>query len=69
VVMKMGCDGVWLMLEPTVFTADVPSSLILVTLTMETIRSSETSVLTRATRRHITEDDGLYEIGNGMHNA
>jgi hypothetical protein len=35
----------------------VPSSPILVTLLMELIRSSETSVLTRATRRHIAEDD------------
>jgi hypothetical protein len=33
----------------------VPSSLVLVTLMMEAIRSSETSVLTRATRRSITE--------------
>jgi hypothetical protein len=31
----------------------VPSSLILVTQMMEEIRSSETSVLTRATRHHI----------------
>jgi hypothetical protein len=31
----------------------VPSSLILVTLMMEAIRSSETSVLTRATRHNI----------------
>jgi hypothetical protein len=37
----------------------VPSSLILLTLMMETIRSSETSVLTRATRRHIAEGDIL----------
>jgi hypothetical protein len=34
----------------------VPSSLILVTLKMEAIRSSETSVLTRAKWRHIPED-------------
>jgi hypothetical protein len=42
-------------------TANVdPSSLILLTLMMEAIRSSETSVLTRATPRHIQEDDILH---------
>jgi hypothetical protein len=39
----------------------VPSSPILVTLTMEAIRFSETSVLTRATQRNI-EDDGSLQI-------
>jgi hypothetical protein len=38
----------------------VPSSLILVTLMIETILSSKMSVLTRATRRYISEDGILH---------
>jgi hypothetical protein len=48
-------------------TANVPSSLILVTLMMEAICSSETSILTRVTashhtRRHSTRTDILWEF-------
>jgi hypothetical protein len=38
----------------------VPSIVMLSTLMVEAIRSSETSILARATRRHISEDGGFH---------
>jgi hypothetical protein len=54
-------DGVRRMLV----TANVPSSPILVTLMMKALRSSEMSVLTRATWRNISEDGTLHSHRRG----
>jgi hypothetical protein len=66
------CDMVWLLHGPTfrrnvspplLVTANiVPSSLILVTLMVEALRSSETSIPTRATWCHIPEGGIFYSL-------
>jgi hypothetical protein len=50
------------MLRLVVTAIVVPSSLILLALMMQARHSSETSVLTRATRHHVPQDDNLLDV-------
>jgi hypothetical protein len=58
----VGCDAVWLLLEPTLLVTVkvVPRSLFLSTVMMVAVRFSETPVLTLATRHQIREDGILH---------
>jgi hypothetical protein len=62
-IIKVTCDRVFLrrVLQLIATANVVPSSLILVTLIMEALRSSESSALTTSTRRNIT-DDGVPKL-------
>jgi hypothetical protein len=55
-VTRIGELGILRSVLRLLVTANVPTSLNFVTLMMEALSSSETSVLTRVTRRNIAED-------------
>jgi hypothetical protein len=60
VKLVASAEGVWSVLQFLATANVASSSLIRLTLTMEAIGSSEMSVLTTATRRHMTEDGILH---------
>jgi hypothetical protein len=70
----LGCGAVWLLLLvfrrsflQLLVAASFPTSLILSTVMMEAIRSSETSVLTKSARHHIPEDGILHFLNSVRH--
>jgi hypothetical protein len=59
------CSVRWVL----VTAGDVPSSTIVVTLITEALRSSETTVLTRATSHNILEDNILHSYHRENHKS
>jgi hypothetical protein len=58
---RISSSAIWhCMLQLLIAANVVPNSLIIFSMKLATIRSSSTSVLTRATRRHIPEDNILH---------
>jgi hypothetical protein len=67
VLIQLGVFDWWLSLQPSAHAGSLIANFS--TLKMETKHSSETSVHTRSTRRHIPEDDILHISCALLHNA